>query len=211
MLAYLIYIFVIDRNAHLNAHGSTPIRRSVYRMPLSPSTGIVSTSTSQHYHAQSHPSPGLDKTLLNVGHFFLGSEQHAPPPRAAAPCPPHDILPCMSNACALMSTACCHLLLPRLEFWKHIGRYFPARVIKTTDLDPKEHYICGAGREGGRYMTTPCYSRHCVYRGPSQSQHPTLMVLLQFVVIPMASPASAMWPTCSSRPQASAKYSQVGT
>lgn len=58
ILGYLLYIFVLDRNAHLKPSGSTPIRR--------------------------------------------------------------------------------------LKMWKHLAEYFPARLIKTCDLDPKEHYlICG--------------------------------------------------------------------
>ena len=83
-------------------------------------------------------------TILYVGHLVLVSERRAYPP---VYCKPSLLLPVLDPHC-MLPTAC---LLPRLEFWKHIGRYFPARVIKTTDLDPKEHYICEAGRAGGRY------------------------------------------------------------
>lgn len=32
----------------------------------------------------------------------------------------------------------------KLKFWRHIAEYFPARLIKTADLDPKANYIfCG--------------------------------------------------------------------
>ena len=65
-------------------------------------------------------------------------------------------MPILRNITVLINAICCssYSYSPRWKWlrnliaWKYCRDYFPARLVKTADLDPNRNYICGSHPHG---------------------------------------------------------------